>query len=107
MYEDEVVEEDPFHNEPNALTAGIGTSVVRTVVPLIVGLIITYATKAGFDISEAVVQDAVYAGVVTLYYVLVRLAETHLSPKWGWLLGQAKVPTYSPLGPSNSYDPEG
>lgn len=95
-----------FDNEGNALVSGVGTSIVRTFVPVLVGLILTGLANVGMDIPEGLITEVVLAVVITLYYAVVRLLETHVSPAWGWLLGVAKVPKYDPLGPSNTYDPK-
>lgn len=39
------------------------------------------------DIPEGLITEVVLAVVITLYYAVVRLLETHVSPAWGWLLG--------------------
>ena len=98
---------ETFDNEPNRLTAGIGTSIVRTIVPVVVGIIITALANAGLDLSEGLVTEVVATVVITAYYAIVRLLETRVAPAWGWLLGVAKVPEYSPMGPTTNYNPHG
>jgi len=71
-------------------------SVLRTVVPLIVGALITIGIKAGFNIDEASVTPAITALVTAIYYVVVRYLETHASSQFGWLLGLASQPVYVP-----------
>ena len=95
-----------FENEGNPLVAGIGTSVVRTVVPVVVGLILTGLAVVGFDLPEGLVTEVVATVIITLYYAIVRWLETNVAPAWGWLLGKANAPKYDPLGPSNTYDPQ-
>lgn len=72
-------------------------SVVRTVVPLIVGFALSLWASAG------VTPDPEFATALTggltvvfggLYHVAVRLLETYVAPKFGWLLGLAKQPDY-------------
>lgn len=83
----------------NNYVAALGASIVRTVVPLIVGLIATSAAKLGLDVRLGGALDEVVITVITtIYYALVRLAETHVAPAWGWLLGYAKAPKY-PVAP--------
>lgn len=96
---------ETFDNEPNRLTAGIGTSIVRTTVPVIVGIILTALASAGLDLSEGLVTEVVATVIITAYYAVVRLLETHVAPAWGWLLGVAKVPEYNGVGPTTNYDP--
>ena len=94
-----------FDNEPNRLTAGIGTSLIRTVVPVAVGAILAALAQANLDLDEGLVTEVVTAVCITVYYAIVRLLEEHVSPAWGWLLGVAKVPQYDARGPVSSYDP--
>lgn len=72
----------------------IGPSVIRTVVPWIVGILLTLAAQRGLDLPESVATEVVTAVVSAVYYALVRLAEVRLSPLWGWLLGLPKAPLY-------------
>lgn len=70
-------------------------STVRTIVPIIVGSV------SGWFAAANIPLDAEFAGALTAlltllfttaYYVAVRLFETYISPKLGWLLGYAKSP---------------
>jgi hypothetical protein len=72
------------------------TWLVRTIVPLIVGVIITKAAQVGFDLPEAAVTDVTVAIVSGAYAVAARLLERYVSPKFGWLFGIAKEPVYDP-----------
>jgi hypothetical protein len=82
----------------SAVVASIGSSVVRTVVPVIVGTLLGWAARIQFDLDVGLITEAVTVIVTTLYYVVVRLLETRVAPAWGYLLGIAKVPTYAPPG---------
>lgn len=72
-------------------------SLVRTLVPLIVANIVGALTGFGLDLdpefqgSLTAVLTAIFAGV---YYIAVRLLETYVTPKFGWLLGLARTPVY-------------
>jgi hypothetical protein len=80
----------------NAVT-GVLTSIVRTAVPYLVGLIVTLAAKAQLELDEGTIESigALLTVVVgTVYYAIVRELETRFSPSWGWLLGLAKRPAY-------------
>lgn len=61
-------------------------SIVRTVVPALVGLLLGLAAKAGLDIDSGVVTTVVDGVCVGGYYSLVRLLERRW-PRFGWLLG--------------------
>lgn len=74
----------------------IGSSIVRTVVPLVVGVVVAWLARHNVDGSAyADFLSAVVAAVVTtVYYAVVRVLETYVKPRFGWLLGLAKPPTY-------------
>jgi hypothetical protein len=97
--------DEVFDNEPNRLVSGVGTSVVRTLVPVVVGSVLAALASVGFDLPEGLVTEVVATVIITLYYAAVRLLEVNVSPTWGWLLGVAKVPQYDERGPSTGYDP--
>lgn len=73
-------------------------SIVRTVTPIIVGAVIAWIVSLGvtldaeFEAALIVVVTGAFQGV---YYIAVRLFETYVSPKFGWLLGLAKPPEYA------------
>lgn len=72
-------------------------SIVRTIVPIVVGLVIGWTTAQGIDLDpefESSLTLAIMAAFQGVYYVVVRLFETYASPKFGWLLGLAKAPDY-------------
>jgi hypothetical protein len=76
------------------MNSDIFTSVVRTVVPVVVGLLLTLAAKAGLDFDDGAVTHIVTVAVTGVYYGVVRWAETNFGGQIGWLLGFAKKPTY-------------
>lgn len=69
-------------------------SIIRTVVPLIVGTILTALAALKIDVDEASLTVVITPIVVGLYYIVVRIFEVYVSPKFGWLLGLAKQPEY-------------
>ena len=83
------------------MTHPIPASVLRTIVPLVVGLLLTAALKLGVHIDSGVATDAVTAGITAVYYGGVRLLESKV-PAFGWLLGLAKSPTYQAAQPALS-----
>ena len=65
-------------------------SLVRTFVPIIVGAVLGFFVTRGIELDpefEAALIVALTAGFNGVYYLLVRLFETYVSPKFGWLLG--------------------
>jgi hypothetical protein len=89
---------DKFKDLSSA-AAVLYASVVRTVVPLLVGVVLTWAAAAGIEVDdklEAALGAVLTALFGTLWYVAARVLEVYVSPRFGWLLGLAKSPdTYS------------
>lgn len=78
-------------------------SVVRTVVPVVVGAVMGRLVAAEIPVDpefEANLAFALTAAGSGLYYVGARLLEVYVSPRLGWLLGAATSPDgYSPGAP--------
>lgn len=75
------------------------TSLVRTLTPMLVGWIVTMFTGIGLAVDEEFrgsIEGLVTVGFGVVWYVAVRLLETYVTPKFGWLLGLAKAPEYAP-----------
>lgn len=74
---------------------GLWDSAARTFVPLIVGGIIGWLVRLGLPLDSEfegalfAVMDLVFAG---LYWLVVRLFEVYVSPKFSVLLGSLKQP---------------
>lgn len=86
-------------------SAELKPSLIRTLAPFVVGPVLAaIATRLGLPLDEIRPDSALYVGVMAavtgafgyLYYVLARFAEVFLNPKWGYVLGLAKSPAYSP-----------
>lgn len=72
-------------SEPPA--PGLGTSIVRTVVPLVVGLLVALAARwVGVELPEAALTEVVTVFVAGVYYAAVRVLEEHVSPAFGRVL---------------------
>ena len=74
----------------------VGPSVVRTGVPLLVGVGVSFAAAQGIHVSpetEAQVVVLLGAGAASLYHWVVRVLEERW-PRFGWLLGVARAPDY-------------
>ncbi len=70
-------------------------SIVRTIVPIVVGAVLGWLAAANVPVDpdfEGTLTTLLTAVLTTAYYVAVRLFETYISPKLGWLLGYAKTP---------------
>lgn len=78
-------------------------SLVRTYVPWLVGIIIGWLISLGIPLDpevETQVTLALMSGASVLWYALVRLFETYVSPKFGWLIGLGKTPEYKEEKPA-------
>jgi uncharacterized membrane protein (DUF441 family) len=79
-------------------------SFVRTIVPIIVGAAVAWLVKQGIPVDEefsAAITAVLFAVFSSVYYVVVRLLETYVTPKLGVLLGLAKSPeAYTPDSPA-------
>lgn len=79
------------------MVGDLGTSIIRTVVPIIVGAIITFFASKGitfdaqFEANLLLMLQTLFSG---LYYIVVRALETRF-PRAGWLLGSVKQPEYT------------
>jgi hypothetical protein len=72
----------------------LGKSVVRTVVPAVVGVIVAALAKAHLDVDTEALTGLIALAVTTAYYTLVRLAEQKGHAAAGRLLGAKGAPTY-------------
>jgi hypothetical protein len=83
-----------------AATFALWASIVRTIVPIVVGTVAGWLTAGRIDPDPELLGNLtawLTLGFAALYYVFVRLAETYVAPKLGWLLGLAQAPVdYSP-----------
>ena len=71
----------------------LGTSLVRTVVPAVVGWLIALAAKAQIELDAAELEAVLTPVAIGLYYFVGRLLERRRA--WfGWLLGVPKQPSY-------------
>jgi hypothetical protein len=72
-------------------TSDLETSLVRTLIPVIVGAVAGWLAHHGIHEPLVLITSVItYA-----YYLIARILEHYLSPKFGWLLGAAKAPAYS------------
>lgn len=88
------------HAAPSQPGLGLGTSIVRTLTPLVVGLLVALAARwLGVELPEAALTEVVTVFVAGAYYTVVRLLEEHVSPTWGRVLlglGLRGKPEYAP-----------
>lgn len=72
-------------------------SIIRTLVPVVVGTIISALATAGIEIEESLLYPLVDALFIGGYYALVRFLESK-DERFGWLLGLPSAPHYAPRG---------
>lgn len=75
--------------------AALPTSIVRTIVPIAVGYLISIGVVDWLDVTNEQATGAVTAVVTGVYYVLARVFEVWVSPRLGWLLGLPSQPAYA------------
>lgn len=68
-------------------------SIIRTIVPVIVGVIVGQAARIGFDLDAGAVTSIVTVVVAAAYHAIVRFLEERW-PALGALLGYARAPQY-------------
>lgn len=72
---------------PAQSESGLGPSIVRTLVPLVVGLLVALAARwLGVELPEAALTEVVTVFVAGAYYAAVRVLEEHVSPVFGRVL---------------------
>jgi hypothetical protein len=71
-----------------------GRSVIRTVVPLVVGSVIGWLATRGVDVDASTIIPAVDAIIAGGYYALIRAAEKRW-PSAGLMLGARGAPSYA------------
>lgn len=92
------------------MLSNVVTSIIRTVVPVVVGSILAVLAKRGFDLDQAEINSWLIPTVISGYYAIVRTLEAKY-PNLGWLLGVPKAPGYSaasvpPAQPSPGTNPD-
>jgi hypothetical protein len=73
-------------------------SLIRTLVPIIVGALATAALRLGVEIDTTAAVTVVTPLVTGVVYLVARALEEYVSPKFGWLLGLSRTPTYPKQG---------
>lgn len=69
------------------------TSLIRTVVPIVIGTVAAWAVKHGINIDQAKADAWLIPECIGGYYAAVRALEQKV-PAAGWLLGKAVTPVY-------------
>lgn len=73
-------------------------SIIRTIVPVVAGQLLGWLAVIGIVDASGELESSLVSLVTIIitgaYYGLVRLLESKVSPKFGWLLGLATEPEY-------------
>lgn len=72
-------------------------SLVRTYVPWIAGIIIGWLGSLGVPLDPEVAPQVTVVLMLAasfVWYVLARIFEIYVHPRFGWLIGLAKQPQY-------------
>lgn len=70
------------------------TSLTRTLVPMLVGYLMAVPVVLALGISQEQATAALTAIISAVYYLLARVLEVYVSPRFGVLLGATTPPTY-------------
>lgn len=80
-------------------------SLLRTIVPVIVGILLGWAAKVGLDLPSGAVTEIVTVVLTATYYLIVRVLEQEwpIAGRWllalGWPTGQPTYDKRAPLRP--------
>ncbi len=80
-------------------------SLLRTIVPVIVGVLLGQAAKLGFNLPEGAVTEIVTVVITGVYFLIVRVLEQEWPIVGRWLLalglpvGQPTYAKHAPLRP--------
>lgn len=77
------------------MSGNLTTSLVRTLIPIAVGAL----SSLGLGAEDENVSVILAAVIAFGFYAVVRFLEVYAGPKWGYILGVAKSPGYSPADP--------
>jgi hypothetical protein len=75
------------------MPASLLPSILRTLVPLIVGYFAAWPAAKWLGLTDEQVTSLITAVITAAYYLLVRALE-QVAPQFGWLLGWAAPPEY-------------
>lgn len=70
------------------------TSLVRTYAPLVVGVLVAWMAKVGWNADTGFMLTVITAGASAIYYFVARLVEYKWPAIGRWLLGNTNPPSY-------------
>lgn len=77
-----------------ALAGQVLAGLVRTAVPLVVAFLANLGLVKTLGLTDDQLTNAVSLVLGALYWLIVRLLEVYVAPRFGWLLGIARTPVY-------------
>lgn len=87
---------EPAQNET---VPDIGASIIRTLVPLLVGALVALGSRyLAVELPVAALEEIVTVVVAGIYYTVARFLEERVSPAWGRVLlglGIGGTPRYT------------
>lgn len=90
----------PPVSEVQTPSGALTPSIIRTSVPLIIGLLTTWLVDAlGANIDTVTAGALITAFASWVYYTVARFLEVYASPKWGYILGIGRLPVYADKAP--------
>jgi hypothetical protein len=75
-----------------------GKSIIRTIVPVVVGKLLSLLANTGIEIDDPSIIATIDAAVIAAYYSLIRYLES-LNPWFGWFIGLPAPPHYEQYVP--------
>lgn len=80
----------------SGFAAQLFQGLVRTVIPALVALVTNWFVARGIDPGpfKDLIALAIAGAVGGAYWLVVRLLEEKVAPKFGWLLGKKGSPVY-------------
>lgn len=95
-WEETLTTTEPAQNET---VPDIGASIIRTLVPLLVGALVALGSRyLAVELPVAALEEVVTVVVAGVYYAVVRVLEEWVSPVWGRVLlglGIGGTPRYT------------
>lgn len=95
-WEETLTTTEPAQNET---VPDIGASIIRTLVPLLVGVLVALGSRyLAVELPVAALEEVVTVVVAGVYYAVARVLEEWVSPVWGRVLlglGIGGTPRYT------------
>lgn len=87
-------------SDPVVASLDIVRGVIRTAVPYVIGILVTWLGSKGVDLpkdTQAQLATVITVVIGSVWYTVSRKLEK-INPAFGWLLGAPGAPVYLPAG---------